>query len=88
MVKHKQTRPLSHEIQKSSQKKLSQREPLQDSAISKTGWKIIFFSLTTLIIGFVLLKFTNPEGNNWASIVSPVVILLSYIGIAIGIIYP
>lgn len=57
----------------------------QEIDISKTGKKIIFVSVLTLIIGFFLLKFTNPEGNNWASIVSPVVIILSYVFIAVGI---
>lgn len=56
-----------------------------DIGISKRGWKIIFSGIAGLVIGFVLLSFTNPEGNNWASIVSPVVIILSYVCIAIGI---
>lgn len=54
--------------------------------ISKTGWKIILLGVVGLVIGFILLSFTNPEGNNWASIVSPTVIILSYITIALGII--
>ncbi|MCX7940730.1 MAG: hypothetical protein N2555_03025 [Endomicrobia bacterium] len=54
--------------------------------ISKTGWKIILLGVVGLVIGFILLSFTNPEGNNWASIVSPTVIILSYVTIALGII--
>ncbi|MCS7151014.1 MAG: hypothetical protein NZ928_01325 [Endomicrobia bacterium] len=54
--------------------------------ISKTGWKIILLGVVGLVIGFILLSFTNPEGNNWASVVSPTVIILSYVTIALGII--
>jgi len=54
--------------------------------ITKTGWKIIICSVISLAIGFFLLTFTNPEGNNWASIISPIIIVLSYIFIAIGIV--
>lgn len=57
----------------------------QEIDISKTGKTIIFVSIFTLAVGFFLLRFTNPEGNNWASIVAPVIIILSYIFIAVGI---
>lgn len=56
-----------------------------DIGISKRGWKIIISGIIGLVIGFILLTFTNPEGNNWASIVSPIVIISSYVIIAVGI---
>jgi hypothetical protein len=56
--------------------------------ISPYGKKIILVSIIFLTIGFVLLKFTDSEGTNLASIISPFIIIFSYIGIAIGIIYP
>jgi len=68
---------------KFKQKTLAQQE---DSAISKNGRLIISLSIIGLIIGFFLLKFTNSEGNNWASVVSPIFIVMSYIFIAVGII--
>ena len=70
-------------IDKKTQQVIQQKYVEQQ--ISKQGWKIIIYSVITLAIGFSLLTFTNPEGNNWASIVSPIVIVLSYIFIGIGI---
>jgi uncharacterized membrane protein YbaN (DUF454 family) len=70
-------------IDKKTQQVIQQKYVEQQ--ISKQGWKIIICSVITLAIGFSLLTFTNPEGNNWASIVSPIVIVLSYIFIGIGI---
>jgi hypothetical protein len=55
--------------------------------ISFTGKKIILFSIVLLIVGFGLLKFSDPEGTNWASIISPFVIIFSYIGMAIGLLH-
>jgi len=60
----------------------------QFDEISSYGKKIIYTSIFFLIIGFVLLKFTDSEGKNLASIISPFVIIFSYIGIAVGILYP
>lgn len=57
----------------------------QSAGLSKMGLKIIFSSIGLLIVGFILLKFTNPSGNNWASFVSPLIIILAYIFIGIGI---
>ncbi len=55
--------------------------------ISNRGKKIIFYSIVSLTLGFVLLKFTNSDGSNWASITSPFIIILSYIGVGIGIVF-
>lgn len=77
-----------HKIQQPNvQKSISQQKKIDSytTGISKKGWKIIIISICTLILGFILLKFTNPEGDNWASILSPIVIVLSYIFIAVGI---
>jgi len=60
--------------------------PQQESTISKNGKIIILLSILGLIIGFFLLKFTNSEGDNWASILSPIFLITSYIFIAVGII--
>ena len=60
--------------------------PQQEFSVSKNGKIIISLSMIGLIVGFFLLKFTNPEGSNWASILSPIFIITSYIFIAVGII--
>lgn len=73
-------------MKKDKKQKLSlKNEVVQETGISKLGRKIILISIFTLVLGFFLLKFTNPEGNNWASRVAPIVIILSYIFIAVGI---
>jgi hypothetical protein len=42
--------------------------------------KITFIiGLASIFIGFFLLTLTNPEGNNWASILSPLMIIGGYI---------
>ena len=73
---------------KSVSKKQGSDDKKQFGVISSYGKKIILFSIIFLIIGFVLLKFTDSEGTNWASTISPFIIIFSYIGIAVGIIYP
>ncbi|MEN3013402.1 MAG: hypothetical protein ABDH23_02150 [Endomicrobiia bacterium] len=65
--------------------KKPQRYFLPEQEISQTGKKIIIFSVILLTCGFILLKFTNPEGNNWASVLSPFIIIISYILIGMGI---
>jgi hypothetical protein len=69
----------NQKIQQTVQQKIIEQH------ITKTGWKIIICSVVTLAIGFFLLTFTNPEGNNWASVLSPIIIILSYIFIGVGI---
>jgi|GEM_PF-3322715 predicted RND superfamily exporter protein len=72
-------------VKKQSQQQVVQKQKDVEQNISKTGWKIIIFSVITLAIGFLLIIFTNPEGTNWASIVAPLIIVISYIFIIIGI---
>ncbi|GEM_PF-1091345 len=54
--------------------------------ISRRGKIIIACGIGLLVIGFFILTKTNPEGSNWASIVSPILIIGGYITIALGII--
>lgn len=64
------------------------RPPQIDKGISKTGKKIIFAGIIVLVLGFFILTKTDPEGRNWASVLSPFLIIGAYITIAIGIIFP
>jgi hypothetical protein len=56
---------------------------IQKQAFRKT------VTLTTgtasIVIGLFLLTLTNPEGNNWASILSPLMIIGGYIVVIIGL---
>ena len=56
--------------------------------ISKRGWKIIGIGIGTAALGFYILTFTDPAGQNWASNLSPFIILGGYAVIAIGIVFP
>lgn len=75
-----------------SKKKL--KEPLKNKprdfqnqiGITKRGLKIIVVGIFSLIFGFILLGFSNSEGDNLASVVSPFIIIFSYVLIGIGII--
>ena len=58
------------------------------SSISKRGWKFVKGGLGTAFLGYVLLSFTDPQGQNFASFVSPFLILGGYAVIAYGIIAP
>ena len=69
-------------------KKQQQPVPKKQEGISKIGKKVIGVGIGLLIIGFFILTKTDPEGQNWASIVSPFLIVGGYITIAVGIILP
>lgn len=56
--------------------------------ISKRGRMVIGTGILILIAGFLVLTRTDPQGQNWASVVSPFLIIGGYITIAIGIILP
>jgi Protein of unknown function (DUF3098). len=58
------------------------------SGITKTGWKIIAAGILVLIAGYFVLSKTDPAGQNWASTLSPFLILGGYAIIGIGIIFP
>ena len=54
--------------------------------ISRRGWKIIGGGAATAVIGYIVLSFTDPRGQNWASFLSPFLILGGYGAIGYGII--
>lgn len=56
--------------------------------ISKTGVKVILGGIFLLIIGFFVLTKADPSGQNFASTLSPFLILGGYIVIGIGIVFP
>jgi hypothetical protein len=56
--------------------------------ISKRGLKIIIAGVLILITGFFVLTKTDPGGQNWASKLSPFLILGGYIIIGAGILTP
>lgn len=70
-----------------SEKALSASAP-DEEAISPAGKRTIGAGIAVLILGFVFLTLTDPYGRNWASTVSPLLILGAYVIIAYGIFLP
>ena len=73
---------------KHSQQKFAkvQAQSIPQEIITKRGKTIISIGIGLVIIGFLILTKTNPQGDNLASIISPFVLIGGYITIAIGII--
>jgi hypothetical protein len=59
-----------------------------EEGISKRGKKVIGIGIFLLAIGFLVLTKTDPQGQNFASIISPFLIIGGYVTIAVGIILP
>ena len=59
-----------------------------DQGISRRGWKIIGAGIAVLVLGYIVLGFTDPRGTNWASTLSPFLILGGYAVVGAGIMTP
>jgi hypothetical protein len=55
------------------------------SPISRRGWKIIGIGVATVTLGFIVLSLTDPRGQNFASFLSPLLIMGGYTTIGFGI---
>ena len=71
---------------KKSPKKTKSISSSSEPVISKKGLKIVGGGIATVIIGFIVLSFTDPHGANMASHVSPFLIIGGYAIVGIGII--
>lgn len=65
-----------------------QPSPAPESGISRRGWKVIGAGIAVLVLGYTVLCFTDPKGQNWASTLSPFLILGGYAVIGAGILTP
>lgn len=63
------------------------QEP-QGERITRRGWFVVGAGVAALVLGFVVLSFTDPLGRNWASKLAPLLILGAYGVIAAGIMLP
>jgi len=54
--------------------------------ISSRGWKVIGGGLAALVLGYIVLSLTDPQGKNWASQLSPLLIIGGYAAIGVGIV--
>src|SRR5262249_16030224 len=62
--------------------------PPSGPLISKRGKKVIGIGALLGAIGFWILTYTDPAGKNWASTLSPVLLVLGYALIGVGIVLP
>jgi hypothetical protein len=56
--------------------------------ISKRGKKVIGIGVLGVVLGFWILTYTDPAGQNWASTLSPALLVLGYALIGVGIVLP
>lgn len=73
-------------------KKRRREEPSAQPAspvenITRTGKKIIAGGIGLVVVGFIVLTRTDPMGQNWASHLSPFLILGGYALVALGILW-
>lgn len=61
-------------------------ETVRYPAFSRRGWRLLFTGIGVCASGYVILSFTDPGGKNWASRVSPFVILAGYALMGAGIV--
>jgi len=54
--------------------------------ISRRGWKVIGAGLGTVVLGFFVLSLTDPRGQNFASTLSPFLLIGGYTLIGFGIV--
>jgi hypothetical protein len=61
--------------------------PGQDR-VSVRGKKVVLCGIASIALGFLTLTRTDPRGRNWASVLSPFLILGGYGIVAAGIFVP
>ncbi len=76
------------DFQEKQKKKFPSGPFLDLQGVSKRGWKVIGTGVGIVLLGFFVLSLTDPEGRNWASNLSPFLILGGYGVIAWGIVLP
>jgi len=52
---------------------------------AKRAMRILFIGAVLVIAGFILLSQTDPAGQNWQSIASPLLLILGYALIGVGL---
>ena len=62
------------------------KKDIKAQGISKRGRKILTFGITGYVLAFVVLAMVDSGATNWASVVSPILFVSSFIVISLGII--
>jgi len=71
---------------KEDRKKAEKPAQKAEDGISKRGKKILAFGIVEYVLAFVVLAMVNSEATNWASVLSPIMFVSSFIIISLGII--
>ena len=79
---------MSKKKDRQAQAKKGPSQTLKLEGISKRGWKVIGIGIGVVALGFLVLSFTDPAGQNWASNLCPFLILGGYATIGFGIVLP
>jgi len=58
----------------------------ESAILTRRGWKLVGIGVGVLIFGFIVLSFTDPRGQNFASHLSPFLIIGGYVIIGFGIV--
>ena len=62
------------------------KENIKVQGVSKRGRKILLIGIVGYVLAFIILSMVDSEATNWASVVSPLLFVSSFITIALGII--
>lgn len=73
---------------KKNKKNHNEIEKNEKESLSKNCKNIVSIGVFLLVLGFLILSKTDSLGQNWASLVSPFLIVSGYIVIAVGLILP
>lgn len=56
--------------------------------VSPRGLRIILCGVGVIVLGFVFVCFTDPLGQNWASVLSPFLLIAGYTLVGFGLSLP
>ena len=70
-----------------SEKKNFSQSPLFSHISQDISWKMIFTSITIVIMGYILLSNVDPLGKNIYSILAPIFLIGGHILVALGLLY-
>jgi hypothetical protein len=59
---------------------------VRKTLFSKRGKRLMSFGAAGVVLGYIVLCFTDPRGQNFASVLSPFLLITGYVLIGVGIV--